>query len=235
MSARMPVIGVTASIEPITHGLWTDDPSVYLSRLYVDKVVAAGGMPVVLAPVVQDQQAAALLERLDALIVAGGADVDPGTYGEAAHPTVDATEPSRDRTEIALIRAAVDRDLPLLGICRGIQSMAVAAGGSLLQHVPDEVGSEIHSPTPGRMGSHPVRLAPGSRLHQILGDTLDVPTHHHQAVRTHPGYVVVARTADGIIEAMEAPEARWRFGVQWHPEASNDPRIFEALVAAAGE
>ncbi|TWE12202.1 gamma-glutamyl-gamma-aminobutyrate hydrolase family protein [Rudaeicoccus suwonensis] len=235
MSVTRPVVGITAYAEPIVRGVWQPVPSVFVASGYTSKVVAAGGIPMVIPPVdaADDDWAQAVLDRLDALIIAGGADIDPQLYGEAAHPAAQEFRPERDACEIALARAAVQRDLPLLGICRGMQVMAVAAGGSVDQHLPDLVGHEGHSPTPGAFAEHPVVVRKGTGLHAILGDEVVVPTYHHQGVRTHPGYVAAADASDGVLEAIEDPTARWRFGVQWHPEAGDDPRLFDALVHAA--
>ncbi len=146
---------------------------------------------------------------------------------------VQSPRPDRDDLEMALVRAAVAADLPLLGICRGMQVMAVAAGGALEQHLPDVVGHAGHCPAPGRYGTHTVRTGSGSRLRQVLGERVDVPTYHHQGVLSHPGYVAAAWADDDVVEALEAPTARFRIGVQWHPEVGTDRRLFEALVAAA--
>jgi putative glutamine amidotransferase len=136
--------------------------------------------------------------------------------------------------ELALARVAGDAGVPLLGICRGMQVMAVAAGGELEQHLPDRVGHDEHSPAPGRYGEHGVRLAAGSRIGEVLGPRVDVPTYHHQGVLSHPGYQASGWADDGVLEAIEAPEARFRLGVQWHPEVGADARLFAALVEAAG-
>jgi putative glutamine amidotransferase len=141
--------------------------------------------------------------------------------------------PDRDDLELALVEAAAAADLPLLGVCRGMQVMAVASGGALEQHLPDVVGHAGHCPAPGQYGTHAVRLGEGSVLRQVLGEQVDVPTYHHQGVRDHPGYVATAWADDGVVEAIEAPSARFRVGVQWHPEVGSDPRLFEALVRAA--
>jgi putative glutamine amidotransferase len=135
--------------------------------------------------------------------------------------------------ELALVRGAVDADLPLLGICRGMQVMAVAAGGSLVQHLPDVTGSSSHSPGPGSYGWTRVSCSPRSVLAGIVGDSVEVPCHHHQAVSVAPGYAFSAYADDGVVEAMEATVARFRVGVQWHPEASTETALMRALVATA--
>ncbi len=137
-------------------------------------------------------------------------------------------------SELAIARATAEVDLPVLGICRGMQVMAVAAGGLLEQHVPDRVGHDEHSPGPATYGSHPVRTVEGTRIARILGEQVDVPSYHHQSVLTHPGYEACAWADDGTLEAMEDPTASFRLAVQWHPEVGTDPRLFRALVEAAG-
>ncbi|NNG40291.1 gamma-glutamyl-gamma-aminobutyrate hydrolase family protein [Flexivirga sp. ID2601S] len=229
------VVGITAYAEPITRGFWPTERATFVTQPYIDKVYAAGGLPLVVPPRVGNgaDWAHAVLDRLDALIIGGGADLDPQHYQADPHPLVQEYRPDRDDSELALVRAAVERDLPLLGICRGMQVMAVAAGGSLDQHVPDRVGHYRHSPTVGQFGSHPVRTRSETRLRALLGEHLSCPTYHHQSVLTHPSYEPAADADDGVLEAIEAPDARWRFGVQWHPEVGEDPRLFDALVAAA--
>jgi putative glutamine amidotransferase len=230
-----PVIGITAYVERASWGHWVDVPGALVPHRYVRQVENAGAIAVVIPPRhdADDATAQALLERLDGVVLAGGVDVAPELYGDERHPTVQASRPDRDTTEIAIARASVRLDLPLLGICRGMQVMAVEAGGLLEQHVPDRVGHDEHSPGPAVYGSHPVHTVAGTRVAEILGMEVDVPSYHHQSVLTHPGYVASAWAGDGTLEAMEVPEARFRLAVQWHPEVGTDPRLFEALIAAA--
>jgi putative glutamine amidotransferase len=235
---RSPLIGITCYVEPATRGDWKDVPSVVLPHDYVLKVRDAGGRHIVIPPWTEvDVEAAQdIVARIDGLVIAGGADVDPGRYGAPErHPHVQETRPDRDAMEIALATAAAAADLPLLGICRGMQVMAVAAGGVLEQHVPDRVGHVDHSPEVAVYGRHPVTTVPGTRLAALLGEATDVPSYHHQSVLTHPGFEPSAWAEDGTLEAMEDPGARFRVGVQWHPEVGDDPRLFEALVEAARE
>ncbi len=234
MTAR-PLVGLTTYCEPASWGVWRDVPSALVPQAYVDALRAAGAHVVLLPPERDPAPDAVrgLVEQLDALVIAGGADVDPARYGQRPHPVVQSPRPDRDDLEAALVAAAVAVDLPLLGICRGMQVMAVAAGGQLEQHLPDVVGHSGHSPAPGRYGSHVVRTQEGSRLREVLGEQVAVPTYHHQGVRTHPGYVATGWADDGVVEALEAPSSRFRVGVQWHPEVGSDPRLFQALVAAA--
>ncbi|HYN28520.1 MAG TPA: gamma-glutamyl-gamma-aminobutyrate hydrolase family protein [Dermatophilaceae bacterium] len=206
-----PVVGITCYTDVVTRGDWVDQPTTFVPSRYVDFVAAAGGLAVLLPPRadVDAPLAEQVLGRLDALVVAGGADVQPWRYGAEPHALSHADAPDRDAWEIALVRASRVTGTPLLGICRGMQVMAVEAGGTLVQHLPDVVGHEDHSPHLGAYGEHPVCPVPGTRLAGILGEAeIAVPTYHHQGVLTHPGYAVVARHPDGTIEALEALGAR---------------------------
>ncbi|GAA4413804.1 gamma-glutamyl-gamma-aminobutyrate hydrolase [Fodinibacter luteus] len=240
MSAVRPVIGVSCYVEHVDRSPWLAQRSAVLPHRYVAHLERAGAVVVVLPPRpdADDELADAVLGRLDALVIAGGADVQADRYDAEPHPTSQPPRPDRDEWELALARVSAERDLPVLGICRGMQVMAVAAGGGLVQHVPDVVGHDAHCPLPGEYTSHPVTPVAGARLAELLGTgSLDVPTYHHQAVRpeTLEGtrYRPSAWHADGTLEAMEDPSARFRLAVQWHPEAGHDTRLFDALVDAA--
>jgi putative glutamine amidotransferase len=199
-----------------------------LPQTYVESITTAGGRAVILPP---DDTDADVLRRLDALVLAGGADLSPDLYGEETGPLTH-TRPDRDRGEIALVRAAIGMDLPMLGVCRGMQLLAVAHGGRLHQHLPDVLGHDKHRPAPGLYGSHGVTVAPGSLLASIVDDG-EVNTYHHQGV-ADPGRLTPSGWADdGLIEAVEDPAKRFVLGVQWHPEESGDMRLFQALVRAA--
>ncbi len=230
-----PLVALTCYAEPASWGVWHDVPAVLVPTAYVQSLRDAGAQVVLLPPMEQlsDEDADRLLAPVDALVVAGGVDVEPARYGQRAHPTVQSSRPDRDDAELALVRAVVRADLPLLGICRGMQVMAVAAGGELRQHLPDELGSDVHSPAPATYGWNTVRTEPGTRVQQVLGESVQVPCYHHQGVATHPGYEVGARSQDGVTEAIEDRSGSFRVGVQWHPEAGTDPRLFSALVTAA--
>ena len=231
-----PVIGITSYVEPASWAVWQDVPAVLVPHGYVRHVHAAGGLAVAVPPLPDGADAAdarAVLSRLDGLILAGGVDVEPWRYHEQPHPTVQPPRRDRDSSELLLARQATDDDVPLLGICRGMQIMAVAAGGVLEQHLPDRLGHSEHAPGAGRYGSHPVEIAPGSRLHGILGDRVTVATYHHQGVESFPGYRSVAWSTDGVIEALEDTDGRFRLAVQWHPEVGADSALFESLVQAA--
>jgi putative glutamine amidotransferase len=226
-----PVVGITSYVEQARWGVW-DVPAVVLPFRYVERVEAAGATAVVLPPSASTD--AAVLDRLDAVVFAGGADLDPALYDQAAHEQTTGLRPDRDAAEVPLMRAALDRDLPLLGICRGMQVLSVVSGGALEQHLPDLVGHEGHRPEPGVYGRHDVRLAPGSLAHRLLGDEVSVPSYHHQGLASAGTLTVTGWADDESPEVVEDPTRRFALGVLWHPEAGDDPRLFEALVAAAG-
>jgi putative glutamine amidotransferase len=230
-----PLIGISAYSELARWGLW-ELPATVLPRNYVDQVAAAGGTPVLLPPVPGVQAA---VSRLDGLIISGGPDIEPGRYGEQAGPWTTVVRPERDDAEIAIFRSALSARVPVLGICRGMQLMNVVLGGTLIQHLPEAVGHEEHSPTPGTMAEHEITVGgdgPGSRLAAILGSgTRSVPTHHHQGIgRLGAGLAATAWAEDGTIEAVELEprDEQFAIGVQWHPETASDPALFRALVEA---
>jgi putative glutamine amidotransferase len=230
-----PIIGITAYVERASWGHWVDVPGALVPHRYVRKVEDAGGIAVVIPPRpdADDGTALEIVGRLDGVVLAGGVDVAPELYADERHASVQASRPDRDSTELAIARATAEADLPVLGICRGMQIMAVAAGGSLEQHVPDRVGHHEHSPGPATYGSHAVHMVPETRLAAILGPEADVPSYHHQSVLSHPGYEASAWAEDGTLEGMEDPGAFFRLAVQWHPEVGTDPRLFRSLVDAA--
>ena len=233
MSERIPVIGITTYRQSATWGTWPGVHADLLPATYARAVEAAGGAPVLLPPVADATMAAAVADRLDAIIVAGGADVSPYRYGQEPDPTVTVWYDDRDESELAYLAAADADELPVLGICRGMQLMAVAAGGTLIQHLPDAGGDEAHSGSDGVYGHVAVTLENGTRTGEILGERVEVECHHHQGVGEHPGFVVTAIGEDGIPHAMERPGDRFVVGVQWHPEEGADRELFTALVAAA--
>jgi anthranilate synthase component 2/putative glutamine amidotransferase len=225
-----PLIGITTYREQARWGFW-DVPAVLLPAAYADAVSEAGGDPVLLptAAVTPD-----VVPRLDALIVAGGADIDPARYGSEPGPHTVNTRPDRDASEVALLQAALDRDLPVLAICRGMQLLNVLLGGTLLQHLPDVPGAQPHQLGLGLYAEREVRTAPGSAVHGILGPETTVHCHHHQALDViATGLTPSAWAEDGLVEAVELPGRRFCLGVQWHPEADTDGRLFDALVAAS--
>ncbi len=235
-----PLIGLSAYREQAAWGVW-DTRADLLPEVYSRAVEAVGGVPVLLPPTTHpsvEEAARVVVSRLDGLVISGGADVSPHQYAAEPHPRTRNWRDDRDTWEIALLDAAEARGVPVLGVCRGMQVMAVRAGGSLEQHLPDQVGTEQHGPAPGRFGDVGVRVAPGSRLAAVVGDqsadeVLGVRCHHHQAVREHPGFTPVAWADDGTVEAMEAPGERFCLAVQWHPEMLADIGLFAGLVEAA--
>jgi len=226
---RRPIIGITTYVEPVGWAAWQPMPAALLPYTYVEVVNAAGGQAVLLPP---DGADAGLLAALDGLVLAGGPDVGPEQYGEAAGPLTD-SRPARDAGELALARGALAAELPVLGVCRGMQLLVVAYGGRLHQHLPDVVGHEGHRPAPGVYGEHPVRFAPDSRIAGIMAGDRSVNTYHHQGIADTGGLTATAWADDGVIEAVEDPGREFVLGVQWHPETAGDPRPFAALTAAA--
>jgi putative glutamine amidotransferase len=227
-----PLIGLTTYREQAAWGVW-DQRADLLPTQYASAVEETGGVPVLLPPVGQPGAADAVVARLDGLVISGGADVDPERYGADAHPRTASWRVDRDAWESALLDAADAVGLPVLGVCRGMQVMAVHGGGVLDQHVPDLVDHEQHSPGGDEFGSIAVSTVAGTRLAGLVGDRLSVNCHHHQSVRTHPGFEAVAHAADGTLEAMEAPGERFCVGVQWHPETAADVGLLAGLVRAA--
>ena len=228
-----PLIGLTTYREPARWGVW-DQRADLLPAQYAEAVVACGGVPVLLPPVDAEGAAAGVVARLDGLVISGGADVDPGRDDAEPHPRTASWRPDRDSWELALLGAADTVDLPVLGVCRGMQVMAVHGGGSLDQHTPDLVDHEEHSPGGDVFGSIAVSTEAGSRLAALVGPSLTVNCHHHQSVRTHPGFVASAHAADGTLEAMEVEDGdRFCVAVQWHPETAADAGLLTGLVRAA--
>ncbi|MFC7644530.1 gamma-glutamyl-gamma-aminobutyrate hydrolase family protein [Streptosporangium lutulentum] len=223
-----PVIGITCYVEPAKFTVW-EMTTALLPYNYVDHVVRAGGQPVLLPPA---GDPAALAGRLDGLILAGGGDIDPARYGETTHELTGNIRGFRDDAEFGLVRTALDRRIPFLGICRGLQVLNVALGGSLHQHLPDVVGHPDHSPAPGRFGRMPVRPVPGTRLAKIFdAESVEAAHYHHQAIdRLGAGLTVSAHTEDGTIEAVELASHPFALAVQWHPENEDESTLFEALV-----
>jgi putative glutamine amidotransferase len=226
-----PVVGITSYAQDAHWGVW-HLPAVLVPLAYVDAVERAGGRAVVIPPAERDIEQT--LDTLDAIVFSGGADVDPARYGAEAHPETDAPQTRRDGGEMALLEAALERDMPTLAICRGFQLLNVVRGGDLVQHLPEKLGSDDHKRVPGEFAVHPVEIKEGSRLGAIVGATSDVTSHHHQALgRVGEGLVETAWAADGTPEAVEDPSLRFAVGVQWHPEAGQDAALFEALVEQA--
>jgi putative glutamine amidotransferase len=229
-SGPRPLIGISTYREQARWGYW-DVPAVLLPATYADAVSECGGEPVLLPT---GSVSTDVVARLDGLVLAGGADVDPARYGQppAEHTTV--LRPDRDAAEVAVLAAALERDLPVLAVCRGMQLLNVLLGGDLVQHLPDVPGAASHQAGPGRYARREVRTAPGTALAALLGPAAPADCHHHQALgRVADGLTPAAWAEDGVLEAVEAIGYRFCLGVQWHPEAGEDRRLFGALVAAA--
>jgi gamma-glutamyl-gamma-aminobutyrate hydrolase PuuD len=228
-----PVIGITSYAQDARWGVW-HLPAALVPLAYVDAVERAGGRALVVPPAEEDIEQT--LDALDGIVFSGGADVDPAHYGADVHPETDVPHARRDAGELALLQAALERDMPTLAICRGFQLLNVARGGDLVQHLPEMTGNDAHKQVPGEFAVHPVEVRAGSRLAGIVGSASDVTSHHHQALgRVGEGLVESAWAADGTLEAVEDPSLRFAVGVQWHPEASEDAALFEALVEQARE
>jgi putative glutamine amidotransferase len=227
-----PIIGITAYAEEATWGAWTL-PAALIPMSYVRSVELAGGRALLVPP--SEDGIEETLDRLDGLVFSGGSDVDPELYGAEAHAATGGIRRERDRAELALLTAALERDLPVLALCRGSQVLNVALGGDVEQHVPDRVGHEGHREVPGTFSEHAVEPVPGTRLAPLVGDRTTVKSHHHQGYgRLGAGLREAARADDGTVEAIEAPERRFTVGVLWHPEEGDDRRLFEELVEQAG-
>jgi putative glutamine amidotransferase len=235
---RRPLIGLTAYAQHVLYN-GNEVMAGMLPMAYVRAVHATGGRAVLITP---DDPDLDVLESLDGVLFSGGGDIDPSHWGAEPHPATD-TDPVRDAAELMLMRAALERDIPALGVCRGMQVMAVATGGSLHQHLPDVIGHERHRASPGTdplaadasaYGRHDVVIKPGSRAHALLGSHLTVNSFHHQAVDDPGAFVPTGWCPDDrVIEVMEDPRRTFAMGVQWHPERTGDLRVFAALNRAA--
>jgi len=232
-----PVIGLTTYLEQAQSGVW-DVPAAFLPKVYFEAVTRAGGTVVLLPPQPMGEGVAdSILDRLDGLIVTGGKDVEASRYGQAPHPTNDAPRRDRDDLEFALLERALDRDIPFFGICRGMQVLNVLRGGTLIQHLPEVIGSERYNAGGGVFSPNPALTVPGTRLAELVGERLTVQSYHHQAIdQVGAGLTVSARGDDGVIQAVDIDGATFGLAVQWHPEVSpEDLRLFEALVEAAAD
>jgi len=235
--ARPPVIAVCAALEQTRWAVW-DMPAAVVATNYLEAIRRAGGVALLVPPdpaVIADPDL--VLDRVDGLLLIGGPDVDPVRYGADRHDLSEEPVPMRDEMELALVARARARCLPTLGICRGIQVMNVAAGGTLEQHLPDRLGDEAHRRVLGTFAGneHEVRLEPESLAARACGAALHrVTSHHHQGLaEVGSGLVVTGRAEDGVPEALEDPEAGYFLGVQWHPEADVESRVIASLVCAA--
>ncbi len=226
-----PLVGITTYVEEASWGHWRLDAAL-IPLMYVEALERAGGRPLLVPP--SEDGVEETLDALDGLLLSGGNDLDPESYGAEAHPATSGTKPERDRAELALLEGALARDMPVLAVCRGSQVLNVARGGDLVQHLPEVVGHEEHRETVGVFSEHPVRVEKGSRLGALLGGRAPVKSHHHQGFgRVGEGLREVAWADDGTLEAVEDPARRFALGVLWHPEAGEDAKLFEALVEEA--
>jgi putative glutamine amidotransferase len=227
-----PLLGITADLNAAGWGGSVREAAL-VPASYAVAVARSGGAPVLLPPVLPGA-AARLAAGLDGLLFSGGGDIDARRYGAEPHDRTDPPDHARDAFEFALMRVAIEAGLPFLAICRGLQVLNVARGGTLIQHLPEVVGHSRHAPEPAKMGEHAVRIEPGSRLGIALGPHALVPAAHHQAVqRLGSGLTAVAWAEDGVVEALILAGHPFGVGVQWHPEEGTDPRIFDELNAAA--
>jgi putative glutamine amidotransferase len=233
-----PVIGICAALERARWSVW-DQEAVLLPRSYIDAVHDAGGLALLLPPdarLVDEPEE--IVERIDGLILAGGADIDPSSYGRDAHSETVGTTPQRDRFEIALVREAIERDMPVLGICRGMQLINVALGGTLVQHLPDHYGHHEHRRVLGSFdgADHDVDVQPETLAGDVVREARHATkSHHHQGIECLAGGLLVSGTSalDDLPEAIEMPNKRFVLGVQWHPEADAGSPVVGALVEAA--
>ncbi len=226
-----PLIGITSYALEARWAAWKL-PAALIPLSYVESVQRAGGRPLIVPPV--DGGVEETLDALDGLILSGGADIGPDVYGQDSHPETAMVQPERDRAELALLEAALAREMPVLAICRGMQLLNIVHGGDLHQHLPELVGHERHREVPGTFSLHDVRIASGTKTGEILGEHTGVHSSHHQGLgRIGDDLTVVGWAEDGSIEAIEDPAHRFALGVLWHPEEDEDKRLFEALVAQA--
>ncbi len=233
--ARRPVVGLTAYLERVRTGVW-DFQAGYVPVDYIEGVLAAGAAAVLLPPQPADPETVnGVLDSLDGLVLTGGYDLDPASYGQQPHPTTDEPRTARDAFEFALLRGALDRGLPVLGICRGAQILNAAFGGTLHQHLPDVLGHNGHRAGDAVFTKVPVRTVAGTRLAELMGESAEASCYHHQAIdKVGEGLVVSAWDADGVVEGLELPGDGFMVAVQWHPERTlDDLRLFKAVADAA--
>jgi gamma-glutamyl-gamma-aminobutyrate hydrolase PuuD len=251
--ARRPIIGLTTYRQTTSWGAWHREAAL-IPAAYLDVLVSAGAQPVLLAPVhatavdvpavgtdgapdvVGTSGLDAVCDRLDGLVLAGGGDVGPGRYDQPPDPRTAGTSEDRDRLEFDLLGLALERDMPVLAVCRGLQVLNVALGGDLVQHLPDRIGSDAHHPAPGAFASVMVTTEPASHVGRLCGPRFEVRCSHHQALdHLGGGLRMTATSDDGVVEAAELDARTFAVGVQWHPEETGDTRLFEGLVAASDE
>ena len=226
-----PVVGITTYAEQARWGQW-DLPAALIPLSYVQAIEAAGGRPLLVPPSADGVEET--LDALDGLLFSGGGDLDPAVYDAEPHPKTSGVRSERDAAELALLEAALARDLPVLAVCRGSQVLNVARGGDLVQHLPEVVGDEKHKETLGEFSEHEVAVSSESRLGALLGNRAPVKSSHHQGFgRIGERLVATAWADDGTVEALEDPSQRFALGVLWHPEEGEDAALFRALVDEA--
>jgi putative glutamine amidotransferase len=226
-----PIVGITSYTEEVAWGAWVEASAV-VPLAYVHAVERAGGRPLVVPP--GEDAIEETLSVLDGIVFSGGSDVHPELYDADPHPETTDVREERDRAELALLSAALERDMPVLAVCRGSQVLNVARGGDLVQHLPEVVGHERHKHKPGEFSDHEVRLDVAARVGGLLGERAPVKSHHHQGFgRIGEGLQEAGWADDGTVEALEDPSKRFVVGVLWHPEEGEDMALFEALVEQA--
>ena len=232
MAEQRPVVGITTYLTQAAWSYW-NQPAALIPAAYVRAVEEAGGSPLLVPPGAGIDET---LDAVDGLVFSGGSDLDPELYGADTHDQTTGVVRERDEFELDLMRAALDRDVPVLAICRGSQVLNVARGGGIEQHLPDSLGDEKHRAVPGVFGEHDVDVVPGTRLAGILGGRATAKSHHHQGFGSlGEGLREAARADDGTLEGLEDPDRRFAVGVLWHPEEDEDRALFRALVEAAAE
>jgi len=228
-----PVVGITSYAEEVTWGAWVEEAAL-VPLSYVRAIERAGGRPLVIPP--SEGAIEETLAVLDGILFSGGSDLHPALYDAEAHPETQGVHEARDRAEMALLAAALERDMPVLAVCRGSQVLNVARGGDLVQHLPEVLGHEEHKHTPGEYSDHEVTLEPDTRVGGLLGERTPVKSHHHQGFgRIGEGLRTAGYAEDGTVEALEDPSKRFAVGVLWHPEEGEDMALFEALVEQAAQ
>lgn len=226
-----PIVGITSYLEDAAWGVWQLEAAL-IPQMYIEAIERAGGRALVVPP--SEDGVEETLDALDGLLLSGGADLDPASYGAEPDPATNNIRPARDRAELALLEGALARDMPVLAVCRGSQILNVARGGDLVQHLPDVIGDEHHRETPGTFSRHPVRIEDESQLGALIPEHGPVASSHHQGFgRIGEGLREVAWADDGTVEGLEDPSHPFAVGVLWHPEAGEDARLFDALVAEA--
>lgn len=223
-----PVIGIAGYRERARWNIW-DTEATIIQQSFVDALAEQGGRSVIIPADCEDSD---VMARLDGLLLPSGADISPSRYGQPRHASTDAPQEIRDAAELMLLRAALEADTPVLGVCRGLQLLALVYGGTLHQHLPEVLGHSGHMPQEGVLGEHEVAFTRGSLAAQVFGERATVNSHHHQGVADSGSLAVTGRSPDGLCEAAEDPRRRFVLGVQWHPEVTKDKELFAAFVEA---